>query len=338
MAVPSGIYTSGDKVLRPLYNEMLRRVEIGNATPNPFRAMLCQDTKKLTVRITFQRQEFRLASEAAAPNQEKHDWEDMTLNPLKYYELGSAVTTIAMETGMQVEELRDLGIDALRADFRLQQKLVAAEIFDANSFYDGALTTAPPPYKAQTFDTTHNHYLWSAAGGVPTLAMISEMKHHLVEHGYGVEGGRLVCFINSATAEVMEGLAPWNTTANYINTDTIEFLQKNGLWPSGVSAAQMQAVGIPIVIEDWIPEAYLVMLDLNVPDKMCRWGLPDTDPRLGIDTRGLILETNSDKFKWLVTNYRRHGAVTVVHRGAGCIYDLTTAHGTYTAPTCYAIT
>lgn len=335
MANPSGMYTAADKVLRPLYNEMMRRVEIGNSTPNPFREMLCQDTKKTTVRVTFQQQEFRQASEAAAPDQQKHAWEDMTLNPLKYYELGSAVTTIAMETGMQVEELRDMGIDALRADFRLQQKLVAAEIFDANSFYDGAMTVAPPPYKSLTFATSHTHYLASAASGVPTLAMISEMKRHLTEHGYGVEGGRLVCFVNGDTAEKMEGLAPWNTTANYINTETIEFLQKNGLWPSGVSAAQMQAVGVPIVVEDWVPAAYLLMLDLNVPDKMCRWGIPDTDPRLGIDTRGLIMETNSEKFRWLITRYRRHGAVTVVHRGAGCIYDLTNA--SYTAPTCYAI-
>ena len=331
----SGMYTSGDIVLQRLYNEIVRMVDMDANTPNPFRSLLCRDTTKEKVRITQRQQRFYKGSEGASPDHQKLGWADMTLPDLAFYELGSAASATAIEQGMTAEEARDMAIDALGADFRLQQQLVIEAVMTSGAFWDANMTVAPPPYKISTFATSHNHYTGVNQSGVPTLANITAMKHNIIEHGYGTtdNGGALVCFLNSGNAESIENAAEWKTTSNYVGTPILETLQKSGLWPSGIAGAWMQAAGIPLIVEDWVPANYLVMLDLGVPDKMCRWRLPDTDPSFGINTKGLIMETGADKFKWLITRYRRWGSCMVVHRGAGAVTYLSSAQSAYVSPT-----
>ena len=178
------------------------------------------------------------------------------------------------------------------------------------------MSEAPPAYKSNSFTTSHTHYLAADVGGVPSLSHFAELKKHILEHGYGdpLNGGSLVAFINSANAQKIENLAEWQTTSNYVATKVIEQLQADGLWPSGIGGQVMTAVGVPIIVEDWVPENYILMVDYKV--RPLRWRIPE-----GAGTENLIVDTDDD-FQYLIKRYRRWGAVKVVHRGAGAVYYL----------------
>ncbi|MCD6352205.1 MAG: hypothetical protein J7M26_08800 [Armatimonadetes bacterium] len=139
-----------------------------------------------------------------------------------------------------------------------------------------------------------------------------------VEAGEAITAGMAVAIKSTdgkaykANAANIENAADWQTTSNYVATKVIEQLQSDGLWPSNIGGQVMSAVGVPIIVEDWVPENYILMVDYKV--RPLRWRLPE-----GQGTEGLIVDTASD-FQWLISKYRRWGSVKVVHRGAGACY------------------
>lgn len=326
-----GLFTTDNVDLTKVYREIVRSGELYNeAGPNGLRALMFSNTKRHSVRVLQRSLEFKIASELAMPDRDRQAYVDFDLNSPTPYELREGFDVYALEQGVEAQEILDQGADAREAATRLQSRSCVVEMFTDGNWWDAAMTVAPPSFKTNTFATSHDHYLAYNVSGVPTLAHFSAMKKHILEHGYGYTGG-LVGFINSANAEDIENTSEWKTTSNYVSTSFIDDMQKKGLWPSGVSAPTMQAVGVPICVEDWIPENYIGMFDLNVPSKLGRWRLPE-----GIND-GIVMDTNSNSelYKFVVTMYRYYCAPTIVHRGAGCVAYLGSGTWADTAVTAY---
>jgi len=304
--------------LQKVYREVIRSGELYNeAGPNGWRALMFSNTKRHSVRVAQRSIEFKPASEYARPDLDHQLYVDFNLNDPVPYELREGFTAYALDLGVEAEEILNQAADARNAATRLQTRACVCEMFKTGAFWDGAMTVAPPPYRTNTFSTSHTHYEASNASGSPTLAHFSALKQTILEHGYG-ENGTLVGFMNSTQAELIENQAEWKTTNNYVSTPFIDQLQSKGLWPSGVALPTMRASGIPVCIDDWVPAGYIGVFDLAVENKLGRWRLPD-----GV-ADGLIMDTNSnsERYKFVVTMYRYYVSATVVHRGAGAIMYL----------------
>ncbi|MGE4406396.1 hypothetical protein [Pseudomonas sp.] len=326
MPAATGLYTTDNVPVQQLYTEFIRSIELYNRERNSFRDVLCEVTRKRTARVAQRSMAFRPAgSDTAQPDVDRLVYREINLPEPVAYELAEGFTKKAIERGVSSEEMRAQHQEALNADRRLIQQLVLKAMLVSGGFWDGNMSVAPPSYKSNSFQTSHTHYLAQAAAGVPTLAMFAELKQHILEHGYGdpLNGGALVAFINSANAQQIENAAEWQTTSNYVATRVIEQLQSDGLWPASVGGQVMSAVGVPIIVEDWVPENYILMVDYKV--RPLRWRLPE-----GPGVEGLIVDTDDD-FRWLIKRYRRWGSVKVVHRGAGACYYINGAN--YTDPT-----
>ncbi len=178
-----------------------------------------------------------------------------------------------------------------------------AAMLKDGGWWDASMSLAPPAYKMNSFATSHDHYLVYDVSGIPTVGIVAAAKKHIVEHGYGINGG-FIGFWNSATAEQVEELAEWNTTSNYVTTPTIAALQSAGIMPEET----FTAVGVPFIINDWVPEYYMLIVDSNV--KPLHWR--DVEG----SGKDLITQTTDDMYK-LIEEYRRYASVTVTQRGAG---------------------
>ena len=318
MAAGTGLYTTDGIPAQILYTEIARSVELYNHTENQFKELFCKDTRKKTVRVPQRSMQFHTASDTGDPEWSQLNNREYTLPDPIAYELAEGYTKHAWEQGLSADEVRQQRAEAIKADSRLIQQIVLKEMLTDSGWWDASMSTAPPTFKSNSFATTHDHYLAANVAGVPTKAHFDTMKGHIIEHGYGPT---LVAFINHAQATAIEAVAEWQTTNNYVSTSTIDFLQKVGLWPSTLSSNNvLMASGVPVLVEDWVPAYYMLMVAVNDVDKPLRWRLPESTN--GVE--GLITDTD-DTFKWMITKFRRWTSAKIVHQGAGCAYYLNSA-------------
>lgn len=304
----SGLFTTDNVPTSQLYTELIRDIGLYNRADPLFLSQFCVRTTKKTVRVSQQAGRFKKAgSDMATPAWDRKAYREISLGEPVKYQLAEGYTREALERGMDSSEIRDMQADALLADQRLLQEIVLKACLNDGGFWDASMTLAPPSYKSNTFETSHDHYLKSNASGIPTLAMITEMQDTIVEHGYGLTGG-LVCLINSDQAKKITDKAEWNTTSNYVSTPTIAALQSAGI----INGPTFNAAGIPVSVNDWVPASYMLMIDTSV--KFAHWR--DTEGEGG---RNLITEVDEDFVK-NITEYRRYCSCTVTQKSAGCVY------------------
>lgn len=312
-----------------LYTERTQAVGTFNTRMNDFKVLLAGETRKHTTRVYDVGAQFHKAGELDSPPVTKRAYTDISLTEPQAYELAAGFTQYAIVRGVDAEEYRGQTTQGIRAAEDARTKIVLSSMMVKGGFWDAAETVAPHAYKSHTHLTTHDHYLYSAASGAVTVAIMTTIKGHITHHGYG-EHGTLCGFIGSETAKTIEDAAEWETTSNYVGTPFLARLQENGLWPSSVASPSMEVVGIPMVVEDWIPQHYVLVVDLGVSDKPCRWRQNET----GLED-GLVINVVDD-FKERKEQFRLWGACNVVHRSAGVAYYLNSADA-YTDPTIYTI-
>lgn len=316
----SGLYTTDNVATSQLYTELARDITLYNKQEQSFLERFCKRTTQKTVRVTQQAQRFKKAGrDMDEPQWDRHVYRDIDLTAPVPYQLSSGFTKLALEEGVSSAEIRDLQADAIAADQRLLQETVLKSMLNDGGFWDASMSLAPPSYRSNTFLTTHDHYLAASVSGTIATTHVTDAKQHIQEHGYGLDGG-LVAFINSAQAELLENVAA--LTNNYMPTPTISQLQSQGV----IGSVGTVIAGVPLVVNDWIPAYYMLVVDLNTTP--CRWR--DVE---GTGT-GLITDTEDDFLKNL-TKYRRWVSSTVVHKGAGVCYYLNS--GTWTDPTGWTI-
>lgn len=306
----NGLYTTDAVPTSILYTELIRDLGLYNQSNPSFMERFCTRTTKKTVRVAQQAARFyKAGSDLARPDWDRNLYREIALSEPVKYQAAVGYTREALERGMSSAEIRDLDQDARNADTRLVQELCLKGMLNDGGFWDAAMTTAPPAFKSNTFTTSHDHYHQAAASGIPTLAHFTELKVDIVEHGYGLGGG-LVYFFNSQVAGRIENKAEWNTTSNYVSTPTIAKLQAEGI----INGPVFNIAGVPAAVEDWVPDYYILAVDVNA--RACHWR--DTE---GVDGRGLIAEVDRDFVK-NITEYRRYGSVKVTQRSAGAVYYL----------------
>jgi hypothetical protein len=307
MAGTPGAYTSDHIPTSQLYTEFLDKVELHNEQDQNFRQLLCSPdvTKKSTVEVDYRGMEFqKMGSDTDQPDMQHKPYRRKTLTEPTRWGLNASITRTAWEKGLSSTKIRKDHDEALRADFDLVTQACLQPCLTDGGWYDTTLT--PPPYQMNTFDATHDHYVASAAGGVLTLSMFADDKRHIREHGY--THGNIVSFIHGEQATNLEGIADWNST-NFTATSQMDELQRMGFTP------QFIAAGVPVIQCDWIPENYMLTVDLAATPLM--WRIPESDE----PTNDLMVFTSEATtpnvtYQW-VEDYIRWVSATVVAPGAG---------------------
>jgi hypothetical protein len=299
----NGAFTTDQVALQQLYTEFQDGVSEAAAAGNAFLRQFCTETKKKTVRVrqrTVTAQ--HLGSDTTVPDMNRKDYVEFDLAEPERWGLKSAVTREAVDRGIDSSEIRSEhqemmdGMDRLLAETVLQSMLING------GFWDGAMAAVPPAYKKNTFLVTHDHYLARAGAGVPLLSDFTRLKRTITEHGYGRD---FVGLINGDTAEQIENKAEWATAPGPMTTPVMAKLQDLGVTPG------LNAAGLPVVVEDWIPSGYVLVASLQI--KPCYWRNPENHGS-EIDTE--LDTTQRGQYSW-ISEYFRYTSCRVVHRGAG---------------------
>jgi hypothetical protein len=246
---------------------------------------------------------------------------------------------------------------------------ISGNNYNVYSLYNGSLAAAevPPPYKSNTFDTTHNHYLTTnlAAPVEPSNQLhsngvvdatkngVEQMMDHLRHHGYGEsEGATMIMLVNKQEADVIRlwrlGAAGNLYRAHYDfvpSNSAAPMILPNALLGAGLLGQQPPSSigGLPVVgsygpvlvvQEDYIPPGYILMFATG--------GTAGTPNPVGLrehanaTARGLqLLPGNQSGYPLQDSYYRRGFGTGIRQRGAAVIMQVVTGT-TYTIPTQYA--
>lgn len=206
----------------------------------------------------------------------------------------------------------------------------------------------PPPYKNNTFDNTHSHYLVSGAATIDSDDVMAAYNH-IAEHGYGIEQGTtFVLLCNQAEVDKIRTWRAGQVSANTVvaNYDFIPSAsQPTIILPNaeGLLGSQPPSIwnGLPvigsyadilIVHEDYIPAGYPLMLgsggngNLQNPVGLREHANPAY--------RGLRLLPGNNTAYPLVDSYYARGFGTGVRQRAGAVV-LMVGTGSYVIPSQY---
>jgi len=286
-----------------ILTEMKVAVSQYNEEDRQWDNLLCERTHKEKVRVPQRSMSYRPIGEGGTPARQRIDYQEISLPTPMRYGLGSAVTQQAVEDGIDRQTIELNHREALAADQRWVTKVVMRAMLLDGGWWDGSAT--PPPWKENTFLSTHDHYLAYNVSGIPALAHFTRMRRHILEHGFGMNG--VVCAINGDLAEAITNIAEWATAPSPMATSTMDSLQRLGLTPS------FMAGGVIVVESDWVPDNYAVAW--AVGEKPLHWRMP-----LGLPLNaGVLTWEESPNVRTMESfDYVRRGSCAVTLRGAGC--------------------
>ena len=301
--------------------------------------------------------DFEEMSEYGVPKAYRPDVDEYAFGyPFKWWDLGSRFTWqfLAEAPAAQVDQIQN---QAFEADNRLIYTKVMSRVFsNTNSlasikgnaynvygFYNGA-GEAPPPYKSNTFDTTHNHFLASGAATIDP-GDLNDQIEHLAHHGYSKSNGyKIVTMMNRTEAQVVRGFRLGTNGALYdfipVQGSSPLFLPENtlllGSQPTQ-SVPGFNVIGsygdLLIVEEDHIPTKYVFSFATGGPDAI---GNPiGFRQHANTSLRGMKLVKGRDNDYPLIDSYYVRGfGVGIRHRGAGVVTQITT-NASYAPPSSF---
>lgn len=315
-----GLFTYDDVDTRMLYKEFQQGVSIYNEVEWGLMSQFIKTTTKESVREWQRNMEFVTASEGYM-----EDWQKLRATevpvPLREFELGYAFTKKAIQDST-AGELKETQAEALRADQRLLAKRFFRTCLTPGSgstsvgFWDANMAAAsyraPPPWKGNTFTTSHNHYDYSGSTDI-ALSDFSAIKREIREHGYA---GPIFCFMNLQEVEACENLAGW--TAAMTPNSIIETVATKGF------EVVKQFQGLTLIQDDWCPPGYLLAVEGRIKPVAMR------EP-LSPKGRGLKLwEGPYSNYPLLEAYYSHRFDMAVTHRGAGAARYLAASWSTPT--------
>ena len=317
-----GLYTTDSIDSRMLYKEFQEGVNIYNDADLAVVNRFMRKSDKESVRVWQRNMEFVIASEGFQADWQKGRAVEVALD-LDEFELGLAYTKNMIQD-QTADEVKQSQKEALAADKRVMMKRFIYKATRKGSgsstlgWWDGnmaaASARAPPPWKGNTFTTGHDHFDVSGSADIQ-LSDFSAMKKDIREHGYE---GAIWMFLNSDQIEALENLAAWDKAA------TPTSIQQD-VATKGFEAVKMFQ-GWTIIHEDWVPTGYMLGIEANVKPLTLRE--PESPTGKGLKLwKGPYVD-----YPLLEAYYSRRFDMTVVHRGAGAVRQLT-ASATYTNPT-----
>jgi hypothetical protein len=264
-----------------------------------------------------------------------------------------------------VQQVQALAAQALEADNRNVFTKVMKTVFNSTNltatinqnaynvykFWNGVTvgTVAPPPYKNNTFLTTHNHYVTSGAATLDS-GDLETMQTLLNEHGYSVANGyQLILMVNPAAANTIRAFR-FGVVNNNAVTANFDFIPSLGQ-PDFTLSTTQTIVGqrLPatfqgftvlgsygdwmIIQDDYIPTGYMFGFATGGPDNLNNpIGIREhANPAL----RGLrLVKGQTPDYPLIDSFYQRGFGTGTRQRSAGAVMQVT-ASGSYTIPTIY---
>ncbi len=326
-----GAKTTDNIEVRQIVNEVIDSIERHNETSRNFKTEFCNTTRKENVTIRQRSMVYKkMGSDTTVPDMQHLAEIRLALAEPERYGVRQAITSAAYEQGIASDDIIEASREAMDADYRFVSQVVLKAMLNDGGFYDGAMAQAPPRWKMQEFATTHDHYLADDVGGTPQLAHFAELKRHIQHHGYGYTTGSnsrqtaIVVLINGDAAQEIEETAEWiDSTNDRIPGPVMDTLMRLGMTP------RFMAAGCAVVVDDWIPEHYMLAFDPT--QKLCHWRL--TDNAAADD---MIVHTTPRDVQYVsVEDFVRWASVRVTLRSAGACYYLNS--GTWADPTGWEI-
>jgi hypothetical protein len=277
----------------------------------------------------------------------------------KWYDLAGRYTWRYLADATEAM-VNSLGNAAVEAYWRKQLFEVFKTVFNASNlsatiqgqpytvfkFYnnDG---TVPPPYKNNTFLSTHQHYRTTGAAAL-VAGDLDEMIDDFVSHGYSQENGyRQVLMVHTTQGNVIRG---FRSVANG-GTGTYDFIPSQGQ-PGQITAQTTTVIGqspVPntlegltvignygpliIVQDDWMPTTHVFGFTTGGQDSLSNpVGIREHAQQ---SLRGLRLVKGRQPDYPLIDSFWAFGFGTGIrHRGAGMVMEIT-ADATYDPPAAY---
>lgn len=369
-AAPSGFNTEGDVVtqtadgvdLNDIWRTFQQTLQVWNEARQAVVDFLTYGVQEpiVTVPQFGGGANFERASEFGLPRSARTTASYFQMGfDFEWYDVAERYTWkfLADATAEQVESVHQ---EILEADNRLVFGEVMKTLFDnANrstdiknqaytvyALYNGD-GTVPPPYKANTFDGTHTHYLVSGGATIDS-GDLDDTVDHLLHHGYGPENGTdIVIMLNKVQGDVVRN---FRSIANG-GTARYDFIPAQGtpslLMPKdmtvgseGRPAAQIRGMKVigaygdaTIVQEDYIPAGYLTAFATGGRESL-------TNP-IGIREhrnaalRGLGLRKGRNADYPLQDAVYGRGFGTGIRQRGGAVVMQIKASGSYAPPAAY---
>lgn len=302
--------------------------------------------------------DFQVASEYGVPRGFRPEVDHYSFGyDFRWYDIASRFTWQFLSDATQ-QRIDAAQNQILEADNRLVYNKVFTRIFNnvnnlatirgnaynVYTFYNGA-GEAPPPYKSNTFDSTHTHFL-ATNGATIDPGDLQDHINHLAHHGYDAANGyKIVTLMNRTETEVVRLFRAGVSGATYdfipVQGSSPLFLPDNALLLGSQPTQNVpgfKVVGsygdLIIVEEDHIPTKYFVSLASGGPDSI---GNPvGFREHNNASLRGMRLVKGQTPDYPLIDSYYVRGFGTGVrHRGAGVVSQIV-ASTTYTPPTVFA--
>jgi hypothetical protein len=361
-----GTNTQGDIVtqtidgvdLNDLWDEFIASVDLQNSERQRIIDLLTFPVTQLIENVAqFSTEDFEEATEFGVPKGVRTSQSVFQMAyTFKWYDIAARFTWKFLADADEAQ-VRAINSTVLDADNRAIFKQVMKTIFNnANlqatikgqnynvfKLYN-ADGTVPPPYKTNTFDGTHTHYLTSGAATVDS-GDLDALYDHLRHHGYSMENGTTLFLLANPAQTATIRTFRVSTGSTY---DFVPAAGQPGFYiPTDVQLINQQQVantfrgmnvignyGPGLVIEeDYIPAGYMVLVGsggtANLQNVV---GLREhSNPGL----RGLRLVKGPNPDYPLVDSYYQRGFGTGIRqRGAAAVMQIT-ASGTYSVPAAY---
>lgn len=318
--------TDGIDLNEILYGTILPIVELYNQEETlDLRALLCSDWDESYIKFDASGHwKFQKLGESEKPASRKKVWGKMQKDTTKYgLDIGYTYDWLMSESASS-EKITSMANGALSRDRALQTAVILEECLQAGGFFSGSFSanevmSTPPTYGANTFASSHSHYVASGSATI-TLATITAMKLHIKEHGYK---GRIIGFMNADMTKNIEDIAGWYAAS----TTTVGNPVVDNVAIEGFAG---RLLGIDWKESEWMPTDYLFIVGTQseVGEKPIRY-IQKKNP----SAKGLILAPGSydAKYPLIDADYLHWLEALVILRGAGVVYQLTT--GAYSDPT-----
>lgn len=233
-------------------------------------------------------------------------------------------------------------------DNRDRETEIAQRNYPVYPLYNGD-GMVPPPFKGQTFDGTHNHYMVSGNALIDS-SDLEDAYEHLEHHGYSVESGAtIVIMLNKTQAKEVRKFRT-GVVNNNGATAAYDFIPATNQPPmilpnsEGLLGSQppntwngLRVLGsyadLLIVEDSYIPEGYMLMFASG--------GAGDVRNLVGLREhanpayRGLRLLPGNQQRYPLVDSYYSRGFGTGVRQRGGAVIMQFKASGTYDVPAQY---
>jgi hypothetical protein len=205
--------------------------------------------------------------------------------------------------------------------------------------------TVPPPYKTNTFDGTHTHYLVAGNATVQS-GDLDDMYEHLRHHGYSAENGvNHLLFVNPAQANVIrtfrvatgasyDFIPAVGTPPQFMPTDMI--LVNGQQAPASISGfSVLGTYGFwTVVSDDMFPAGYMLGIGTGGPDNLNNPVGFRQHPNAAFQGLRLVKGPNPD-YPLIDSFYQRSFGTGIRQRGGSVVMQIK-ASGVYDIPTQFA--